>query len=208
MTNLIDKVGQVYFNRRFQGSYFMDDKGRPSILQAALGDGEVTYIALTGTPSRVIETTRTLPNEFFTGLETFSVPTLGWRSHSEGRYLAFFSRNNRSYHRGLSVGNLNVELSPMTRWLVSTKNVQDPRSDKVLCLLALKPNFTPFTEGVRQMREGEILSFAVSPTIAVVPDEDDKFSIYFRQAKAGTVMPDNSVVVDVPLLSEYVGDSK
>lgn len=207
MTHLIEKVGREYFNRRFSGSFFMDDRKRPSIVGRA-ADGMVNYTAITGSPRKIIRTARDLPYSFFSGLEVFGVPPLGWRSHSEGKYLAFYTRNNRSYHRGLSPDNIQVHPTAMTQWMLSSNNLTTSQDPETLCFVALKPHFTPFAEGIQKMREGSLLSFAVSPTVAVVPTEDDKFSILFRQAKAGVVMPDNSVIVDVPLLSDYMGATK
>ena len=203
--NLIDRIGREYFNRRFARSFFYDDEGRPSIIQSARTEG-VDYTALTGSSKRVTSTIRNLPHDFFTGLEKFHVPYLGWRSASNGKYLAFFSRNNRSYHRGLAENNLDIAQSAMTRWMYRSKNLTTNLSENLKCLMALKPEFVPFTEGIRAMRAGELVSFAVSPTIAVMPDVDNTMAIYFRQAKAGMVRADDSVVFDVPLLSTYVGE--
>jgi hypothetical protein len=206
MPNLISTVGRDFFNRRFQGSFFLDSKKRPSIVDGIEGS-EIVYTALGGSIKRLTATTQRLPFDFFKGLEAFSVPTLGWRAANGGRDLSFFSRNNKSYHRGLSTANLIIERSKMTKWLQNTGNysITGEQSHRA-CMLALKPEFIPFTEGISKMREGKLLSFAASPSIAVMPDEDDKFSIYFRQNKAGEVLPDGTVVVDIPLLTTYVGE--
>jgi hypothetical protein len=207
MPNLIESIGENYFNRRFADTFFLDDRKRPSVVVRA-GEGQVTYEALTGSASRVSSTHRTLPYSFFEGLGNFSVPILGWRTRDKGRFLAFFSRNNRSYHRGLSPDNLQMVYSDLTAWAGRSGNTNLDIDYKTKCFMAMKPSFLPFTEGVQKMRDGELLSFAVSPTVAVVPGEEGKLDVYFRQSKAGVVAPDGTVSFDIPLLAEYVGDFK
>jgi hypothetical protein len=207
MTDLITKLGTEFFNRKFSGSYFKDNQDRPGIIRTVDG-GQVAYTALGGNSKRIYRSDQTLPRSFFTGLEVFSVPTLGWRSAQDGKYLSFFSRNNRSYHRGLSGSNLTSEHSPLTKWLMASQNMDRniALNEDFKCMLAMKPEFIPFTVGIQKMREGSLLSFAASPTVAVMPGEEDTFSIYFRQALAGKVLPDGTVVVDIPMLADYVGE--
>jgi hypothetical protein len=90
--------------------------------------------------------------------------------------------------------------------MLQSGNISNDLSDNHKCLLSLRPTFVPFSEGIEKMREGKIVSFAVSANIAVMVSEDDNFSIFFRQKKAGVVLPDNTVVVDLPALSTYLGD--
>jgi hypothetical protein len=90
--------------------------------------------------------------------------------------------------------------------MLTSGNLASDLTDSKKCMLAMKPTYTPFNEGVSQMRDGKIVSFAVSSSVAVVLAEDDNFNIFFRQRRAGRVLPDNTVVVDIPILSAYLGD--
>lgn len=205
MPNLIESVGVDYFNRRFSGSYFLDQNDNPAIVVTAGGDATVATV-LKGTSNRMMEDTAEIPNDYFTDLSKFSVPRLGWRTAAQGKYLVYMSRNNRSYHRGLSAGNLNVKLSPMTQWLVRSNNFRNTIGKNKQALLAMKPEFIPFAEGVEKMRRGEILSFAASHIVAVSPDVDEKFAIFFREKKVGEVLPNGTLSFTIPSVEEYLGE--
>lgn len=204
--SLIQEVGRDFFNRKYEGSFFLNDNNKPSILLRADDDGAVHHREIGGSIDRLLVKERTVSADFFTGHETFSTPPLGWRCRSRGRIMSYFSRNNRGYHRGLCVGNLTLDHSPMTRWMLQSGNVVNDLSENTKCIMAMKPEYMPFLEGLAEMRAGKIVSFAASASLAVVVDEADTFSIFFRQNKAGTVLPDNTVVVDLPILSTYLGD--
>lgn len=207
MTNLVQELGVERFRQKFGGSFFFDDEGLPCVINTVDNGGvSVGCTSVSGDVKNIRVNPKVLPSDFFASLATFKVPKLGWRMAYEGRYLAYLSRDNRSYHRGISQGNLTTDLSALTKWLMRTNNFSVPFSANKLCTLALRPEYMPLSEGIAAMRAGELLSFAVSPDIAVVPSEDDTYDVYFRQNQAGKIMPDDSLQVTVPLLANYLKD--
>jgi hypothetical protein len=204
MSNLIEEYGAQWFSSKFGGSYFMYN-GMPHIVQnTAEGRKTVECTSLRKQDGIVVPTTARLPNEVFTDISLFSVPQLGWRSTDSGRYLAYYARNNTSYHRGLSSRNIIIAESPLTKWLRMYANYSNTPQEIDKAYISLLPEFLPVTEGVRRMREGEIVSFAASPTIAVVPDIDGKLSVMFKTKKAGTIMPDGSMTFLIPDFTSYM----
>lgn len=203
MTNLVQELGVDKFRQKFQGSFFFGEDGAPCVINS-LSDGMVNCTSVSGNVKAIRVSERAVPYAFFSSLAKFKVPKLGWRSAYEGRYLAYLSRDNRSYHRGISASNLTAEVSPLTRWLMRSNNFGAILSNNKLCILALCPEYLSLSEGVAAMRRGDLLSFAVSPDIAVIPSEEDTYDVYFRQNQAGKIMPDDSLQVTVPLFASYL----
>lgn len=211
MANLIQELGADRFLSKFFNSFFYDPEGVPSRVTNVdrhSPELNVHCTAVSGPAHNVRVNNSILPAEFFSGIGVFKTPKLGWRSVADGRVLVYLSRNNRSYHRGTSPKNLNVELSQLTRWLQRSGNYNFPFTDNKLCALTMTPNYMSFAQGVEQMRRGNILSFAVSPEIAVTPGPQDTLDIYFRTIKGGKVLANGNIEVTVPLLATYLEDTQ
>lgn len=209
MANLIEEYGTDFCRRKFAGSFFRGPDTIPCIFKEIRSDG-VAAQKLTGSVSSSKSTVKTedavVPYDFFTDLGVFSTPALGWRSALQGRVLAYFTRDNRSYHRGLSVANLQANFCPMTEWLMATGHLPIRLEEKHYCLMAFKPTFLPMAEGLSKMREGKLLSFAASESVAVTPAARNSFTVYFREKPVATIGPDNSITTDFPNLHGLIGD--
>ena len=203
MTNIVEELGTDRFRQKFNGAFFLNEDGVPSLVSSASG-GLVSATAVTGTVKSPRVNAISIPYNFFSGLAVFKTPKLGWRTSHEGKVLTYLIRDNRSYHRGTSEHNLRTNNSAMTDWLTRSGNLTLGLSASKLCLLTLAPEFMKFSEGIEAIRNGSVLSFAASPDIAVGPSEDDNLDIYFRQNVAGRVKPDNTVEVSLPIITEYL----
>jgi hypothetical protein len=73
-------------------------------------------------------------------------------------------------------------------------------------LLVLKPEYTPFRQGLEAMRRGEVLSFAVSPTIAVIPDVENCQAVLFNTTRVAIVRPDGDLMFTFPSIQPLVED--
>jgi hypothetical protein len=115
-----------------------------------------------------------------------------------GTYMAHFSRNNRAYHRGTSAKILFRKLSPSTQFLLDTENIDIKvyADNYVTTKMVMTPKYVPFREGLEKMRSGELFSFAISPTLAVIPEVDDQQALYCNTNKIGIVKPNGDIVCD------------
>lgn len=208
MSNLLSQYGSDWFFSKFSGSFFKYNN-IPHYVGSSIGRRTAnipSFRLVRDEEDNVRAEECTVPAEVFTDVGVFSVPYLGWRWGKQGKYLSYYTRNNNSYRRGLSNSNMIVDASGMTRWLMGTGNLDrsilDPayQAYKAMC-----PDFLPITEGVRKMAEGEILSFAASPTVAILPTEDEnQFAVMFKQKQAGVVSPDGRMSLVIPELSTYM----
>lgn len=210
MTNLLQELGVQYMVDRFQDCMFLDPAGNPAYIDS-LRRWEPGYVAVnvvTGTPENPVVSEGQMEAGFFKDLNVFTVPPLGWRSSSEGRYLVNFWRNNRSYNRAVSALNVQRRFSPSTRYLVSTRNLNREVYDSQASttLLIMKPEYTPFREGVEKMKRGEILSFAINPTLAVIPETDNRQSILFKDTRVAIVQPSGDLTFTFPSMQALVED--
>ena len=160
----------------------------------------------TGTPGKASVEARTISPAFFKDMSVFFAPSLGWRHAANGRYLAYFSRNNRSYARGVTLSNLNVSLSATTLYLVNNQNISQSYYERssVRTLLIMQPEFTPLTQGIKDMRDGKIVSFAASHNIAVIPDSEDEFRIMFNLNPVGRVLSNGNIECRVPIVEKVI----
>lgn len=208
MSNLVAQYGSDWFYTKFSGSFFRHE-GVPFKVIPHSGSRRTAWIPclkLEKNEEGAVQGTETnVSVSAFTDVSVFSVPNLGWRSALRGKYLAYFSRNNNSYHRGLSSRNLAATESLMTRWLTRNSDFNyDVVDDNFRAYTAMCPEFLPLTEGVAKMARGEILSFAVSPTIAVLPHDEGSFAVMFKEKVAGYVSPDGNMSLVIPELNSYM----
>lgn len=208
MSNLVTQYGSDWFYSKFSGSFFRHE-GAPFKVIPNSGSRRTAWIPclkLEKNEEGTVRGTEINVNvAAFTDVSVFSVPNLGWRSALKGKYLAYYYRNNNSYHRGLSSRNMAVNESAMTRWLSRHSDYnRDAVDDNFLAYTAMCPEFLPLTEGVAKMARGEILSFAVSPTVAVLPNDEDSFAVMFKEKVAGHVSPDGNMSLVIPELNSYM----
>jgi hypothetical protein len=206
MTNLIESLGTDYFNQRFEGSMFRDPEGRPSFMEMASHNG-VSVKSLTGVVGKLSTVSHLLPHAFFSGLEVFAVPDLGWRSVQGGRFLARLSRNNQSYARGVTFSNLRTYQHPMTTAMMEEGLLSSGYYAQrgVITKMVFDQEYLSLSEGLSLMREGDVLSFCISPNMAVVAEGDDVAGLLLGDNKVGTVSYDGTINCSVPFLKEAIG---
>lgn len=192
MTNLIEQVGHKYFTTKFSGCMLLLPDSTAGWISGGSNERGVPVKKVCGSPEKFIETNELLPLDFFSGLEVFLTPQLGYRTSHSGRFLCYFSRNNTGYTRGVSSSNLKSSYSPHTDLLVFLNKLPRNKiaSNAFLSSVVLTPKFTPVTEGVERLNSGNILSFAVNPDIAVVPQSDTEYNVMLRQNKIGHLTPE------------------
>jgi hypothetical protein len=206
MTNLVERYGVRWFRNKFGGSYFMH-RGIPAVVQQV----EETSVGVSLYPrvDNVVKVVNTkLPTSVFRDHKMFYVPELGYRHSQDGKWLGYISRTNTSYNRGIGINNISVAESRLTRSLrgmgVSIKSLNGGE----LCNAVLDPGFIPFHRGIKLMLEGKIVSFAASPTIAVVPTpEQDSLTIMVCSREVGTVSPDGEINMVLPFAKSYLEET-
>lgn len=207
--NLIEELGRQYIAERFDQCMFYGPERRPCVLRAASRwnpeDG-VPVQVINGTPSNKSVEDMTLDADFFKDLNTLAVPQLGWRSTAEGKYMLYYSRNNASYHRGLAPKNLQRYMSPVTRYLLETDNLDDTTyaNYHTDVLMIMKPEFQTLADGVERLRAGELISFCVSPVLAVMPAKGSNMSVYFNTRPVATIDKDNNILCENKIIGEYL----
>ena len=209
--NLVKELTPGYFFERFRGCMFKDAEGRPNYIdtQQPVERDAVICNLVGGTPTKpTLEKTR-FPWDFFADLSVFSVPALGWRQAGQGRYLVHFRRNNRTYHRAVAANILQRWVSPATKFLLSSGNLNIDYYDRmpIVVHLVMLPEYTPLKDGIAAMRKGEIFSFCTSPNLAVIPDVDEQQAIYFNTSRVGTVLKDGTVTCTVPFIDAIIREA-
>lgn len=209
--NLVKELGVQYMQDRFGYCMFYNNDGLPCYVDPTIawGRGKVGVKMLEGPIEEVRSTSVQVPETFFTDLKVFSVPPLGWRMSSDGRYMAHFRRNNKSYQRAVAPKVMLRTLSPATQFLVDTDNVDDQYYNTVdgTVMLVMSPKYIRFREGLRQMREGELFSFAVTPNLAILPWTEGRQSIYFNTMQVGMVEENGDVNCPNPQVNALIEDS-
>lgn len=201
MSNLIDELGIDYFNTRFHKSMFLDEEGRPSYVREAAGRHEVRVNTLVDDRPEEL----TLRRSFFKDMEVFATPTLGWRARDEGASIFYLARNNRSYHRGISVRNLKITTHPLSRALNASVTTRSIEANTLSMLKfvedVLKPKYIPYREGVAKLLEGELISFAISPYLSVVANESGGGTLMFALREVGNVDENGNLSCNIPTIN-------
>lgn len=207
MSHLINQIGLDYFRRRFSSAFFIGPDGLPSFVND-VGDGYTVHCTkVTGSVDKISTENIRVPWAFFDSLERFRVPALGWRCGYKGKLLVHLQRDNGSYSmRGTGSGNMRPHFSPLTSVLADDGQVNTRLSPAQLCALTFDNSFIPLQQGVQEIRNGQRLSFAVSPTIAVSVKNDTVLEVYFRQFAVGTIDGNNNMKITVPHLRQQLGE--
>lgn len=206
MSNLIEKYGPDWFRQKFNGTFFLHE-GKPARIVDAGSRAVVAQIMDRNPTTGNIEGGRfTLSPDDFPDSSKFVVPELGYRHTRDGAYLSFLYRNNSSYVRGLSIRNLQQRLHPLTRMLQNRGLSITPPNEDELTYLAMKPEFLPLHSGISKMLRGELVSFAASPTLAVVPstNQDSELTILFCSKAIGTVDANGNMSLSSPIANDYI----
>lgn len=205
MSNLVAKYGPSWFTSKFNGTFFMYE-GKPARVLEAVSSRGVYIRVLDKIDGHVVGNNLEVTGDLFPDSSVFSVPELGYRHAWDGVYLAFFVRNNTSYVRGLSLRNLSARVSNITNLIQNRLNSVPSPSQDDLNYLAMKPEFVPFHEGIRKVLAGELVSFAASPTLAVVPSptSESELTVLFCGKTVGKVDSNGNLRITSPITNEYI----
>lgn len=217
MVDLVSKYGPEWFSNKFNGSFFMYD-GVPARVRGARRTStsrakKTTYAVDVSLCPRVdgqVKSVRhAIPSEYFDDSSMFNVPELGYRHTADGKWLAFLRRNNSSYVRGLSMRNLSIYESPFTRYLRTVGVNVGFLDEDTTANLVMQPTFIPLHTGIKLMLEGKLLSFAASPTVAVVPSKDEsaELSILMCDNEIGTVDSNGTMDISLSTARNYVEET-
>ena len=202
MPNLLQSLGRDYFDSRCEGSMFFGPGGSPSSILRASRDNynQVIIKSYTGKIGRITTEQAELEADFFSGLEVLRTPELGWRTALDGKYLAFLSRNNRGYTRGVTGANLTTNLHPMSMSLIEDGEISNSYFENlgVQTKLVMEPDYLTLAEGMASMREGNILSFAMSASMALVVESDEAASLLLGRRRVGSVSFDGTINCTIP----------
>lgn len=207
--NLIEELGRQYITERFDQCMFYDSEGRPCVLRVASRwnpeDG-VPIDRFSGTPENVETSNDTLDPDFFKDLSVLAVPQLGWRSTAEGKYTVYYSRNNASYHRGLANKNLLKYISPLSQYMLETESINGDNlmTYQTDVMMVMKPQFETLKSGIEKLRAGELVSFSVSPIVAVFPSKNGNLSVYFNTRPVAVIDKDNNINSTNDVIRQYL----
>lgn len=215
--NLVEELGVNYFTDRFNQAVFLDKDGRPAMVtrdRGSIEDG-INVQVFTGEPvtggSVVDSAPAKVPFSFFSSLKVFAVPPLGWRMSRDGSWLTYMSRanNHRRYYRGVTMDNLSQTAAPTSEFLMETGNISRKvvKSVPYAASLLMRPYYLPLRDGLAAMERGDIFSFAVSATIAVIPAAGGKRDILFNTRKVAEVSKDGEVSCINPMVETLIQDA-
>lgn len=205
--SIIKEVGLNYFLERWDKAFFKhEDNGRTCYINGGPSADRygnnigVQCTSIFGDIAKPQSEGIIIPETYFKDMSIFKTPPLGWRMANQGRYLAFFRRNNKVYRRGVCYDILQRWEAPSTTFLLNTGSISKDFFSRIepTALMIMEPKYTPLHEGIAAMRKGELYSFAVSPNIAVIPDVDDTMALFFNTAKVGIVNKNNQVECKIP----------
>lgn len=206
--NIINELGVDYARDRFSGCMFVTpDKQIATVAgDRSWPDSGVAVNYVTGDINHLSTVTGIVPRDFFKDLSVFKTPPLGWRMNADGRYLAIFSRNNRSYHRAVAMRNLDRLYSPVTQFLFNEGyiSVYDYETEAMTTKMVMDPQYIPLREAIGKIKSGEIMAAACTPNIALIPEVDGKLSILFNHNKVGEVRTNGSVHCTIPSISSML----
>lgn len=205
MNNLISKYGESWFTNKFNSTFFMHN-GEPARVIEADSHGVNIRVVSKNEDGVISSVMRSVSYDTFHDSSVFTVPELGYRHLHDGAYLAFFARRNDSYVRGLSLRNLQPRVSNLTRLLQSRRlGIPAPSHDE-LNYMALKPDYIPLHTGIRRMLAGELMSFACSSTIAVVPSptSDTELTILCCGKTVGKVDRNGNLRITSSITNDYI----
>lgn len=204
MSNLIQKYGYGWFRNKFIDSYFLYN-GIPAQILRVDSDDQVVAMLAPRINNSVKKIVSYIDANYFPDSSVFAVPELGYRHSQDGRFLTFVSRNNASYHRGLCPNNTRFSDAEHTAYL-RDNGIPVPQLSAIeKCNLIMAPTFIPFHRGIKLMLDGKIMSFAASPTIAVVPSGNgDSLIIKMCSKDIGTVSPEGELSITAPFAQNYL----
>lgn len=199
-SNFINSLSVNYCNEFFPNAMFLYE-GKPHLFSST--DGRyVAAIELSPDPKVRATKSVAVPASFFTGWASFSFPTLGYRQADSGQFLGYFSRRP-SVRRGLNLSDVLCTTHDVSygcaEYLMYDWHDYDSRYGKAQLIMC--PSYTNLLEGLKDIKSGNIASFALSADFAVAPNSSVEYlEILFRQRRVGVINKDGDISLSVASL--------
>lgn len=208
---IISTMGRDYFVRKFSSAVFFGPEGEHCVLphQALAGlksaspftvEGNVRAISVVGTAEKHSKRELILPQDFFDDMNKFSIPTLGYRTAAEGRVMFYASPIVRAYKKGVCLDAVRTDIAFHSRELMSAGAISSSYYSRpsTRAKMLLDPQYMSLSDGLRAMNDGDILSFALSPNLAIVPSDGENYLVHCKNQIIGEVTPDGTVQIQIP----------
>ena len=213
MSSLIKDLGNRYFKDRFRHSMFMYE-GQPHYIdtEASWSLNKVAAIKVMGPVEKSRTESVDIPHSFFTDFEVFKVPTLVWRMAAQGRILIHFARNHilrAGFRRGVAMENLRRHYAASSIFLERSGNISfryyenAPATTKLI----MCPEYMTYADGAKAMEKGDVVAFAISHNLAVLPDVGGAKSVMFNTNFAATITKDGEINCDSPIIEALIKES-
>lgn len=200
--NMLQELGEDYFIQRFGGSFLRSPEGKPAYIDTSRRCTRemVPVCEVEGSTEKPTLNPILVPADFFADMSVLATPKLGWRAAANGKYMAYYSRNNRSYHRGVAPSNISRWIAPHTGALSEQETISLSyyARDSTLCKLVFDDKTMPLAEGLELLNNGKILGFCLQSELAVmVTGEDDIYELFSGNTCIGTVRSDGTIDMNI-----------
>lgn len=192
--NLVQQVGAEYFSSRFGGCIFVGPNDKPHYIEGV--SVRRTVNCKEAESHKQLKNVE-LPFDFFSTFKFLAVPELGWRSADDGRVLLRYSRDNKSYTRGITLKNVSREYAEHTEYMfgMGKLNKKDIEAPSFIASTVVQPEHLSMSDGVEAMKNGKIMAFTNSASVAVVPESDSLFNIYCGSTHVANTTPEGEITL-------------
>ena len=200
MKNLLEEFGQDHFVNRVVGCSLMFD-GNPCYTFGV--DDYVKNVkarSISGTPEKIVSKEILIPVDFFTSETCLKHPQLGYRTAAKGQYIGYYYRVPTAVKKGLHMSQVKINVHPMTAALDHMLGFDHYfyQENLIKTFMAFKPEIISLQDGIKQVKNKEILSFIVDQNFLCVPSlKPDKYlmDIYHRERMIGHIGKDDSIKI-------------
>lgn len=164
--NLSQQLGSRYVKEMYSGAYFRVEDNIYRLLDVTEAVLVCDKLPVHGPEE--LERVQ-IPADHLQDFASFSYPTLGYRQGNAGRLgnVVAYVTARRTALRGLRLDQLAVTTAPIYNALYPDDiYMLIPKTERVRGLFA--PEFTPFSQGIGALVDGQTAGFAVSTNVAVV----------------------------------------
>ena len=202
MTNLVEALTPNYFREFLRGSLFAHDN-KVCLFSTVSGNlVEVNYITLDDSKERESWKSLVIPADTFKSFCDIAWPKLGYRNldnEALGNCVTFVG-TARSTMRGLRDETLTFNDIPVIQCTGYSSVDHMPAGwNGYRYKQIFKPTWIGFSEGMKQIRNGEWSCFAMNEDVAIglsVDQAQDRFcDIYFREKVVGWIGDDGRVEI-------------
>jgi hypothetical protein len=146
------------------------------------------------------------PHDLLKDFSSFQYPKLGYRQlqQSKVKNAVVAASTARSALRGLRQESIRYDPLPVYNALAMVgDNFSEANAARRLKEI-FQPTFTPFTQGLKKLMDGDWPAFAVNEDLAIglcVSNDRDGWDIYFRGRVVGNITPDGVMNITNKILN-------